>query len=180
MKQRGIRLITDSEAKNEEFGNILDALKDMSGIYEKTEYHLDKNIVLAEKPEKKMQDYITRQKIVAMAIANSFPTIKIPVKDKTGKYLMDEDGNRVYEERLNPYAKKTHDLIMSPVYAWCLMNRNTKANVLLMGILNFNNGTTDLDKAIESKEEPQGVLKRISNYFRGKDKNKEKTIVGGE
>ena len=106
MKQRGVRLITDSEAKNEEFGNILDALKDMSKIYEKTEYHLDKNIVLAEKPEKKMQDYITRQKIVAMAIANSFPTIKIPVKDKTGKYLMDEDGNKIYEERLNPYAKR--------------------------------------------------------------------------
>lgn len=175
------KLIMDNEMENNGgYDKILDALKDVTKIYDQTEFHLDGNQLFAKQPNEKMQNFITRQKIVAMAIKSSFPPIRLMEKDENGIPLKDENGHYIYREIENPFAKRTHDLIMSPVYAWQIMNRNTKENTLLMGILEFNKGNNTLSDSIAEEEKQEGIMKKIQNYFKKDKGKKEKDILGGE
>lgn len=188
-KEKMMEVLFDSENnKKEEFGDILDALKDGMKVYEQSDYHLDQNFLWCKKPDEKWTTFHTRQHIVAKKIERSFPKIKVikyntkgekgyDPKQEEGTPLYDPEGHYQYEELPNPLAKKAFLLVMMPSNDWAILNRNDIENVIMTGILKWGDSAKELIAPKDTAAPGTGLLpKKITQFF--KKKKKEEVIMG--
>lgn len=171
-----MKVVDEGGNTDKEFSDILDALKDGMKVYSQSEYHLDPNFLWCKKPDEKWMNFHTRQHIVAKKIERSFPNLKVIKYDRDGKPMYDGEGHYLYEEIVNPLAKKAFLLVMMPSNDWAIMNRNDAENVIMNGILKWGDSAKELISP-KTNEEAGGIVpKKITQFF--KKKKKEEVIMG--
>ena len=136
------------EFNTKEFREDADIIQNMVEVENRKRFSLDENYTKSAICEdEKAKEFIRKQHLVATKIYNLIP-------DKT-------------------YAEKARRLIMQELDDLAILNRNTRKNVILIGILQRGNGagTTSIDQ-MPAKPEDKSLI--------GKAKGKVRQLIGGD